>query len=35
MAALLEAVSKQNDNLTIPLYMWCMMVLLPVGVRSA
>ncbi|KAG8746603.1 hypothetical protein FRC12_014248 [Ceratobasidium sp. 428] len=31
MTALLEAVSKQNDNLTIPLYMWCMLVLLPVG----
>ncbi|KAJ1307558.1 hypothetical protein OPQ81_001655 [Rhizoctonia solani] len=31
MTALLEAVSKQNDNLTIPLYLWCMMVLLPVG----
>ncbi|KAH7341738.1 hypothetical protein B0J17DRAFT_647710 [Rhizoctonia solani] len=31
MAALLEALSKQNDNLTIPLYLWCMMVLLPVG----
>lgn len=29
--ALLEAFSKQNDNLTIPLYLWCMMVLLPVG----
>jgi dolichol kinase len=31
MAALLEAFSKQNDNLTIPLYLWCMMVILPVG----
>ncbi|CAE7184617.1 unnamed protein product [Rhizoctonia solani] len=31
LTALLEAFSKQNDNLTIPLYLWCMMVLLPVG----
>ncbi|CAE6409999.1 unnamed protein product [Rhizoctonia solani] len=31
MTALLEAFSKQNDNLTIPLYLWCMMVILPVG----
>ncbi|KAG9076267.1 hypothetical protein FS749_011979 [Ceratobasidium sp. UAMH 11750] len=35
MTALLEAVSKQNDNLTIPLYMWCMLVLLPVEARSS
>lgn len=26
--ALLEAVSMQNDNLTLPLYMWSMLVLL-------
>ncbi|CAE6382030.1 unnamed protein product [Rhizoctonia solani] len=31
LTSLLEAYSKQNDNLTIPLYLWCMMVLLPVG----
>ncbi|KAF8606668.1 hypothetical protein BDV93DRAFT_437456 [Ceratobasidium sp. AG-I] len=35
MTALLEALSQQNDNLTVPLYMWCMMVLLPVGTDSA
>ncbi|KAG9104968.1 hypothetical protein FRC06_002888 [Ceratobasidium sp. 370] len=35
MTALLEAVTKQNDNLTIPLYMWCMLVLLPVEARSS
>ncbi|TFK27165.1 dolichol kinase [Coprinopsis marcescibilis] len=28
MAALLEALSDQNDNLTLPLYMWSMLVVL-------
>ncbi|KAF8666655.1 dolichol kinase [Rhizoctonia solani] len=35
MTALLEAFSKQNDNLTIPLYLWCMMVILPVGTQTS
>ncbi|QRV75082.1 dolichol kinase [Ceratobasidium sp. AG-Ba] len=34
MTALLEAVSKQNDNLTIPLYLWSMLVLLPVDAHA-
>ena len=30
LAGLLEAFSVQNDNLTLPLYMWAMVVLLDV-----
>lgn len=30
MAALLEATSNQNDNLTIPLYMWSLLSLIEV-----
>ena len=30
LAGLLEAFSVQNDNLTLPLYMWAMLVLLDV-----
>jgi hypothetical protein len=26
MAAMLEAVSEQNDNLTLPLYLWSVLV---------
>jgi len=28
LSAVLEAVSMQNDNLTLPLYLWCLLVLL-------
>lgn len=34
MAGGLEAFSVQNDNLTLPLYMWAMVVLLDVVDRS-
>ena len=34
LAGCLEAFSVQNDNLTLPLYMWAMVVLLDVVVSA-